>query len=88
VKCRKIVTGSFILLLAVGCKWRDDFRDRDPLVLESTPVEQPERATLNIDSRDYTTNPIEEEAEAQEAPMPSIDCLVPIPEVPEYPSGL
>lgn len=79
-----VVIGSTILLICMqGCKWRDDFRDRaQPQILE-----QPERATLNIDSTDYTTKPICAE-DIQKTPLPDIDNLSIIPEVPEYPSGI
>lgn len=77
--------GCVILLIGIsGCKWRDDFRDR----AQPQMLEQPERPTLNVDSTDYTTNPIKEEEKVQRAPLPYIDDLSIIPEVPEYPCGL
>lgn len=80
-----VILGSMILLVSVGgCKWRDDFRDRE----QPQMLVQPERATLNMDSTDYTTNPIWEEEVIQQAPLPAIDNLSIIPEVPEYPCGL
>ena len=77
--------GSLIFLICLGgCKWRDDFRDR----AQPQMLTQPERGTLNIDSTDYTTNPILEEEEIQETPIRCIDGLSTIPPVPEHPCGL
>lgn len=80
-----LVIRSLILLVCVqGCKWRDDFRDR----AQPQMLEQSERATLNIDSTDYMTNPTCEEKEIQQTPLPDIDNLSIIPEVPEHPCGI
>lgn len=82
---KRTIIGSAILLVCLGgCKWRDDFRDR----AQPQMLEQPERPTLNVDSTDYTGNPIKEEERVQRAPLPAIDDLSVIPEVPDYPCGL
>lgn len=76
---------TLILAVVAGCKWQDDFRDRQqPQILE-----QPRRPTLNVDSVDYEGNDLNEQTEEENnTPLPSIDGLNEIPEVPEYPAGV
>lgn len=75
---------SLTVLGLSGCKWQDDFRERaQPQLMEPPP-----RPTLNSDSIDYEGNPIQEEEYIEkEMPLPAIDNLSKIPEVPEYPAG-
>lgn len=80
-----ILMATLLLLTLQGCKWRDDFRERQqPQYFEPTG-----RPTLNHDSIDYVGDDthLEEDVE-KSTPLPSIDRLSPIPEVPEYPAGI
>lgn len=82
---RILIVTSLILGPVQGCKWHDDFRDRQqPQILENNP-----RPTLNPDSKDYLGDDthIMEDID-KNTPMPDIDALSPIPEVPEYPAGI
>lgn len=84
-KQKVIMLSTLILISASGCKWQDDFRDRQqPQILE-----QPRRPTLNVDSVDYEGNDLNEQTEEENNTcLPSIDGLNEIPEVPEYPAGV
>lgn len=84
-KQKIIMLSTLFLASLAGCKWQDDFRDRQqPQILE-----QPRRPTLNVDSVDYEGDPLTEETEEENNTcLPAIDGLNEIPEVPEYPAGV
>lgn len=77
-----IMLPTLVLVSLTGCKWQDDFRNRQqPQILE-----QPRRPTLNIDSVDYEGDPLTEQTEIEEnTPLPCIDGLHEIPEIQEAP---
>jgi hypothetical protein len=82
-KQKIIMLLTLVLATLTGCKWQDDFRDRQqPQILE-----QPRRPTLNVDSVDYVGDPLndDEEEELGNACLPSIDGLHAIPEIQESP---
>jgi len=85
---KRIIIGVLTLINCfslAGCRWADDFRDRQ----QPQPLEQPLRPTLNPESIDYAGNPLKEEAEEEkDAKLPAIDAVSKIPEVPEYPAGI
>lgn len=85
---KKLILVGFLLVTLQGCKWVDDFRERErPQYLELPP-----RATLNPDAKDYKgddTHCDEDDAEmAAERDLPYIDEVSPIPEVPDHPAGI
>ncbi len=73
-----------------GCKWNDDFRAREqPSYLQQPQyLVPPPSPTLNVESEDYQGDDTGETAEIENAPLPAIDALSPIPEIREYPPGL
>jgi len=73
---------TLILVSIAGCKWQDDFRNRQqPQILE-----QPRRPTLNVDSVDYEGDPLTEQTfDENNSNLPSIDGLNEIPEIQEAP---
>jgi len=77
-----IILVSVSLLACQGCKWRDDFRQREqPQYFEATI-----KPTLNQDSLDYIGNDTNWQEQVEEStPMPDIDDLSPIPPVPDEP---
>lgn len=84
-KQKIIMLSTLFAASLAGCKWQDDFRDRQqPQILE-----QPRRPTLNVDSVDYEGDELHEQAVDEfTTPLPAIDGLNEIPEVPEYPAGV
>jgi len=83
---QKILFCTLILSLVttLGCRWRDDFRDRQQPQL----LEQPLRPTLNPDSKDYAGDDTNVEHDMTVGvPLPEIDKLTTIPESPAYPAG-
>lgn len=79
-----IILTTLIVCLLSGCKWVDDFRAR----VQPQYLEQPERPTLNRESEDYKGDDTHQtEDEERDTPLPSIDGLSTIPELPEYPAG-
>lgn len=81
----RIIIAVILVSLITGCKWRDDFRERQ----QPQYLEQSDRPTLNRDSLDYKGDDTHKAQEDEKATaLPSIDGLSPIPEVPEYPSGV
>ncbi len=82
-KQKIIMLSTLILVILTGCKWQDDFRDRQqPQILE-----QPRRPTLNVDSVDYVGDPLngDEEEDIDNTCLPNIDGLHAIPEIQESP---
>lgn len=82
-KQKIIMLSTLVLVTLAGCKWQDDFRDRQqPQILE-----QPRRPTLNVDSVDYVGDPLneDEDEEMDNTRLPSIDGLNAIPEIQESP---
>ncbi len=82
-----LIVSLFVMggLAIQGCRWRDDFRDaQQPQYLEQLPA-----PTLNVDSKDYEGDDthVLEDIERY-TPLPDIDGLSRIPEVPEYPAGM
>ncbi|MGE3320461.1 MAG: hypothetical protein AB7I18_14320 [Candidatus Berkiella sp.] len=77
-----IMLPTLIMVSLSGCKWQDDFRNRQqPQILE-----QPRRPTLNIDSVDYEGDPLTEQTfDENNSCLPSIDGLNEIPEIQEAP---
>jgi len=78
-----IMLSTLLLPTIAGCKWQDDFRDRQqPQILE-----QPRRPTLNVDSVDYVGDPLneDEEEDIENTCLPNIDGLHAIPEIQESP---
>lgn len=75
---------TFVLLGNQGCRWNDDFRDRaQPQLLEQQP-----RPTLNPDSNDYVEDDTNPEAMVDKTtPLPDVDGLSEIPELPDHPIG-
>lgn len=75
---------GLVVLGTQGCKWVDDFRERQ----QPQYLERVTRPTLNPDSVDYKGDDThcEEDNEAL-TPVPEIDEISPIPEVPNHPAG-
>jgi hypothetical protein len=80
-----ILTVAILVMGTAGCRWRDDFRDRQ----QPQMLELPIRATLNPDSRDYVGDDTKDAQEAgRRTRLRNIDELSEIPESPEHPSGM
>jgi hypothetical protein len=89
-----ILLTSFVVS---GCRWRDDFRERQqPQYLELQP-----EPTLNVDSPEYVgvhrktaaereaaLKDQEADSTAERRSLPSIDNLSKIPALPEHPAGV
>lgn len=82
LKQKIIMLSTLIFVSIAGCKWQDDFRNRQqPQILE-----QPRRPTLNVDSVDYEGDPLTEQTfDENNSNLPSIDGLNEIPEIQEAP---
>lgn len=82
-KC--LILLGFFVLVGQGCKWVDDFRERQ----QPQYLERVTRPTLNPYSVDYKGDDTHcEEDEAMSTSLPEIDELSPIPDVPEHPAGV
>lgn len=92
VEREKVIMLATLAVLGIqGCKWNDDFRSREqPGYLQQPQyLEPPPRPTLNPESEDYRGDDTHQtEDDERNTPMPAIDGLSPIPEVPEHPAGL
>lgn len=77
-----------LLFSLLGCKWRDDFRER----VQPQYAELPAKPTLNPDSDQYVgdkeAHRIQGEYNPSEHPVPEIDDRSDIPPLPEHPSGI
>ncbi len=85
------------LFVVSGCRWRDDFRERQ----QPQYLELPPEPTLNVDSPEYVgvhrKTAAEKEAALKdpeadpttaEMPLPGIDNLSKIPALPDHPAGV
>lgn len=81
---KHLVVIGFFVIAGQGCKWVDDFRERE----QPQYLERPARATLNPDAIDYKGDDTHMEEDLDHCtPLPYIDEISPIPEVPDHPGG-
>jgi hypothetical protein len=93
VEKEKIIMLTALAMIVIqGCRWNDDFRQREqPTYLQQPQYLEPlpHSPTLNVESDDYEGDDTNETRWIQRnTPLPAIDERSPIPEIQEFPPGL